>query len=189
MSDLFFNTLSEADTDFDGFYDGKQELVPDGTVFDVVVVDAFNGQEEGTAVQKCFVSVQVVQPGPYLGYKYRYNAKVYDVDATKRDRAMKNLQLLDVQAGSPLSKGKLPLTTENMHEHWVGAAFAKMKIGFIAADPNDPTSKDINFIQGFGYLREKLPQQTAQQQATQQTAQQPSQQAAQQPAPEDDVGF
>lgn len=158
MSDLFFNTLPEADTDFDGFYDGKQELVPDGTVFDVVVVDAFNGQEEGSAVQKCFVSVQVVDPGPYLGYKYRYNAKVYDIDATKRDRAMKNLQLLDVQAGSPLSKGKLPLTTENMHEHWVGAAFAKMKIGFIAANPEDPSSKDGNYIAGFGYLREKLPQ-------------------------------
>lgn len=185
MSDLFFNTLPEADTDFEGFYDGKQELVPDGTVFDVVVVDAFNGQEEGTAVQKCFVSVQVVQPGPYLGYKYRYNAKVYDIDATKRDRAMKNLQLLDVQAGSPLSKGKLPLTTENMHEHWVGAAFAKMKIGFMAAKPDEAGSKDSNYIAGFGYLREKLPQQHA----TQQTAQQTSQQEAKQPAPEDDVGF
>lgn len=185
MSDLFFNSLPEADTDFDGFYDGKQELVPEGTVFDVVVVDAFNGQEEGSAVQKCFVSVQVVEPGPYLGYKYRYNAKVYDIDATKRDRAMKNLQLLDVQAGSPLSKGKLPLTTENMHEHWVGAAFAKMKIGFIAANPEDPTSKDGNYIAGFGYLREKLPQ------AAPVKAEAVAEAAAQEKpsTPEDDIGF
>lgn len=185
MSDLFFNSLPEADTDFDGFYDGKQELVPDGTVFDVVVVDAFNGQEEGSAVQKCFVSVQVVEPGPYLGYKYRYNAKAYDIDATKRDRAMKNLQLLDVQAGSPLSKGKLSLTTENMHEHWVGAAFAKMKLGFIAADPNDPTSKDINFIQGFGYLREKLPQSAPVKSEAVSEASAPEKQAT----PDDDIGF
>lgn len=184
MSDLFFNTLPEADTDFDGFYDGKQELVPDGTVFDVVVVDAFNGQEEGSAVQKCFVSVQVVEPGPYLGYKYRYNAKVYDIDATKRDRAMKNLQLLDVQAGSPLSKGKLPLTTENMHEHWVGAAFAKMKIGFIAANPEDPSSKDGNYIAGFGYLREKLPQSApAKSEATETSAQE------KQVVDDSDIGF
>lgn len=185
MSDFFFNELPDADMGFEGFHDGKQELVADGTIFDVVVVDAFNGQEEGTAVQKFFVSVQVVTPGPYLGYKYRYNAKVYDIDATKRDRAKKNLQLLDIQAGAPLTKGKLAPTTENMHEHWVGAAFAKMKLGFIAADPNDPTSKDINFIQGFGYLREKLPQAAPVKSETVAEASAPEKPST----PEDDIGF
>lgn len=187
MSEFFLNVASDEDVGYEGFFDGQQKPIPDNTELEAVVIDGFNGIEEGKAVQTCFVQIAITTPGEFLGQKYRYQAKVYDMDATKRDRAMKNLQLLDTQAGSPLGKGKLPLTTENMQEHWVGAAHMRVKFGVII--PDDRPDEIINFVRGFGYLREKLPQQTAQQQATQQTAQQPSQQEAQQPAPEDDVGF
>ncbi len=169
MSDFFLGLATDDDLMYEGFLDGKQDLVPNDEELECVVTDGFIGVKEGEAVQVCFVSVSVTSPGPYLGYKFKYNAKIYDMDAAKRDRAMRNLTLLDTQAGAPLAKGKLPLTTENMQEHWVGASFARIKIGVYT--PEDPTKSPGNYIQGFGYLREKLPQNQA-------AAQQPQPQQA-----------
>lgn len=185
MSD--FLTLSLATEDelmYDGFLDGKQDLVPDNTELECVVTDAFIGVKEGEAIQVCFVAVTVTSPGPYLGYKFKYNAKVFDVDAAKRDRAMKNLTLLDTQAGAPLAKGKLPLTTENMLEHWVGVSFARIKMGVITPKQEEIEAGKTpgNYIQGFGFLREKLPQQTT-------TAKDGDKTAPQQPADEPEVDF
>ena len=159
MSDFFLGVATEDDIQFDGFFDGQQKLIPDGTELEVVVIDGFNGIEEGKAIQTCFVQVAVTTPGEFLGQKYKYNAKIYDMDAAKRDRAMKNLTLLDTQAGSPLGKGRLPLTTENIQEHWVGASNARVKVGVFQpeADERNPDPRPSNYIQGFGFLREKLP--------------------------------
>lgn len=164
MSDFFLGVATEDDIQFDGFFDGQQKLIPDGTELEVVVIDGFNGIEEGKAIQTCFVQVAVTTPGEFLGQKYKYNAKIYDMDAAKRDRAMKNLTLLDTQAGSPLGKGRLPLTTENIQEHWVGASNARVKVGVFQpeADERNPDPRPSNYIQGFGFLREKLPQQNVQ---------------------------
>lgn len=155
MSEFFLGLASEDDIQFDGFYDGQQKVIPEGTELEGVVIDGFNGIEEGKAVQTCFVQVAVTTPGEFLGQKYRYQAKIYDMDAAKRDRAMKNLTLLDTQAGSPLGKGRLPLTTENIQEHWVGASNMRIKFGLMVAEDD---GREINFIRGFGFLREKLPQ-------------------------------
>lgn len=155
MSEFFLGLASEDDIQFDGFYDGQQKVIPEGTELEGVVIDGFNGIEEGKAVQTCFVQIAVTTPGDFLGQKYRYQAKIYDMDAAKRDRAMKNLTLLDTQAGSPLGKGRLPLTTENIQEHWVGASNMRIKFGLMVAEDD---GREINFIRGFGFLREKLPQ-------------------------------
>lgn len=155
MSDfLTLDVLSDDEMMYEGFLDGKQDLVPDNTELECVVTDAFIGVKEGEAVQVCFVAVSITTPGPYLGYKFKYNAKVFDVDAAKRDKAKKNLSLLDAQAGYPLGKGKLPLTTDNMIEHWSGVSFARVKIGVFV--PDDETKSTGNYIQGFGFLREKM---------------------------------
>lgn len=164
MSEFFLGVATEDDIQFEGFFDGQQKLIPEGTELEVVVIDGFNGIEEGKAIQTCLVQVAVTTPGEFLGQKYKYNAKIYDMDAAKRDRALKNLTLLDTQAGSPLGKGRLPLTTENIQEHWVGASNARVKMGVFQpeADDRNPYPRPSNYIQGFGYLREKLPQQNVQ---------------------------
>lgn len=159
MSEFFLGVASDDEMQFDGFYDGQQKTIPDNTELEGVVIDGFNGIEEGKAIQTCFVQVAITTPGEFLGQKYKYNAKIYDMDAAKRDRAMKNLTLLDTQAGSPLGKGRLPLTTENIQEHWVGASNMRIKFGLtVMEDEQTGAAREINFIRGFGYLREKLPQ-------------------------------
>lgn len=162
MSEFFLGVASDDEIQFDGFYDGQQKTIPDNTELEGVVIDGFNGIEEGKAIQTCFVQVAITTPGEFLGQKYKYNAKIYDMDAAKRDRAMKNLTLLDTQAGSPLGKGRLPLTTENIQEHWVGASNMRIKFGLtVMEDEQTGAAREINFIRGFGYLREKLPQNKA----------------------------
>lgn len=168
MSEFFLGVMDEEETGYDGFFDGQQKTIPENTELECVVIDGFNGIEEGKAVQACFVQVAITTPGEFLGQKYRYQAKIYDMDAAKRDRAMKNLTLLDTQAGSPLGKGKLPLTTENMQEHWVGASHARIKFGLLVSEDD---GREINFVRGFGFLREKLPQPAA---AVQQATEQPA---------------
>lgn len=159
MSEFFLGVASDDEMQFDGFYDGQQKTIPENTELEGVVIDGFNGIEEGKAIQTCFVQVAITTPGEFLGQKYKYNAKIYDMDAAKRDRAMKNLTLLDTQAGSPLGKGRLPLTTENIQEHWVGASNMRIKFGLtVMEDEQTGAAREINFIRGFGYLREKLPQ-------------------------------
>lgn len=178
MSEFFLGQASEEEMMYDGFLDGKQDLVPADSELECVVTDAFIGMKEGESIMICQISISITSPGPYLGYKFRYNAKVFDNDASKRDRAFKNLTLLDTQAGSPLAKGKLPMTTENMQEHWVGASFARVKIGVIPVTDEERAAGKTpgNWVQGFGFLREKLPQQNTQQVvtggATAETAQQ-----------------
>lgn len=156
MSEFFLGVLNDEDIGFEGYYDGQQKTIPDNTELEAVVIDGFNGIEEGKAVQTCFVQIAITTPGEFLGQKYRYQAKIYDMDAAKRDRAMKNLTLLDTQAGSPLGKGRLPLTTENIQEHWVGASNMRVKFGLMIAEDD---GKEINFVRGFGFLRDKLPKQ------------------------------
>lgn len=172
MSEFFLGVASDDEMQFDGFYDGQQKTIPDNTELEGVVIDGFNGIEEGKAIQTCFVQVAITTPGEFLGQKYKYNAKIYDMDAAKRDRAMKNLTLLDTQAGSPLGKGRLPLTTENIQEHWVGASNMRIKFGLtVMEDEQTGAAREINFIRGFGYLREKLPQKHAAVQQPQQPQQ------------------
>lgn len=183
MSEFFLGVASDDEIQFDGFYDGQQKTIPDNTELEGVVIDGFNGIEEGKAIQTCFVQVAITTPGEFLGQKYKYNAKIYDMDAAKRDRAMKNLTLLDTQAGSPLGKGRLPLTTENIQEHWVGASNMRIKLGLtVMEDEQTGAAREINFIRGFGYLREKLPQK----QAAVQQPQQPQQSVPQNSSVADD---
>ena len=174
--------MNNQDQNYEGFFDGQNAIVPDNAELDVVVIDGFVGIEEGKSQQVCFINVSITTPGEFFGQKYKYNAKIFDMDANKRDMAMKNLGVLDAQAGFPLTNGRLELTTENICECWGGKAEARMKMGLLIAtedmggnkllDENgDETTRSINFVRGFAYLREKMikePQQaTAQEQQTQ----------------------
>ncbi len=194
--------MNEQDVNYEGFFDGQNAIVPDNTELDVVVIDGFVGIEEGKSQQVCFINVSITTPGEFFGQKYKYNAKIYDMDANKRDLAMKNLGVLDAQAGFPLTNGKLQLSTENICDHWGMKAEAKMKMGLMIAtedmggnkllDENgDETTRSINFVRGFAYLRDKMrqaPSKEAKQEAPAQTAQayaEPSKQALE----SDDIDF
>lgn len=153
MSGLFLNQVSQEDLEYDGFFDGQNKIIPEGTELNAIVTGGFNGIEEGKAVQSCYINFVISTPGEFYNQKYRYNAKVYDMDAGKRDLAMKNLSVLDAQAGFPLSHGRLELTTENIEDHWVGNAHMRVKFGLLVAEDD---GREINFVRGFGYLREKM---------------------------------
>lgn len=153
MSGLFLNQVSQEDLEYDGFFDGQNKIIPEGTELNAIVTGGFNGIEEGKAVQSCYINFVISTPGEFYNQKYRYNAKVYDMDAGKRDLAMKNLSVLDAQAGFPLSHGRLELTTENIEDHWVGKAHMRVKFGLLVAEDD---GREINFVRGFGYLREKM---------------------------------
>ena len=66
---------------------------------------------------------------------------------------MRDLEREDAQAGFSLSHGRLELTTENIEEHWVGNAHMRVKFGLLVAEDD---GREINFVRGFGYLREKM---------------------------------
>lgn len=157
MSGLFLSQVSQEDLEYDGFFDGQNKIVPEGFEASAIVTGGFNGIEEGKAIQSCYINFVLTTPGEFYGQKYRYNAKVYDMDAAKRDLAMKNLSVLDAQAGFPLSHGRLELTTENIEEHWAGKANMRVKFGLmVAQDDGRGDGREINFVRGFGYLREKM---------------------------------
>lgn len=190
MSGLFLNPIAQEDLDYEGFFDGQNKIIPEGTELNALVTGGFNGIEEGKAVQACLINFVITTPGEFYGQKYRYNAKVYDMDASKRDLAMKNLSVLDAQAGFPLSQGRLELTTDNIEEYWVGKSHMRVKFGLLV-DEDD--GREINFVRGFGYLREKMVQ-SAGQQTSQEVVTQAQQSVQQQyqgtPVDSDtDIGF
>ena len=193
----FFQPAAQQDTNYDGFYDGQNKVVPDNSEFEFAVTDGFCGIEEGKSQQVCMINLVITTPGEFCGQKYRYNAKLYDMDASKRDLAMKNLGVLDAQAGFPLTNGQMDLTTENIQDYWAGSAEARVKFGMFI---DEEDGREINFVRGFAYDRAKMrkPAVAGQQQATQQAGQQVDQQQAsgpayadpaQQAAVEDDIDF
>lgn len=202
MSNMFLAPMSEQDEQYEGFFDGQNLTVPDNTELEVVVIDGFVGIEEGKSQQVCFINISVTTPGEFFGQKYKYNAKIYDMDANKRDLAMRNLGVLDAQAGHPMTNGQLPLTTENIEEHWSMKSEARIKMGlFISTtdangnelvdEQGNPATNHINFIRGFAYNREKMIRQAGSSNEPQQTAEQQGQQQQQQSQDqlEDDIDF
>ncbi len=161
MSGFFLNQPSQEDINYDGFFDGQNLTIPDNTELTVAVTDGFVGIEEGKSLQVCVINVVVTTAGEFFGQKYKYNAKIYDQDASKRDLAMRNLGVLDAQAGFPMTNGQVELTTESIKDLWAGTAEARVKFGLFLTDPEgepDGQAREINFIRGFGYLREKMVQ-------------------------------
>lgn len=165
----FFEPIDNSELEFDGFYDGQQRTIPDNHEATALVYDGFNGMEEGKATQACYINI-VLTSGEFKGQKYRYNAKIYDPDAGKRDQAKKNLQVVDAQAGFPMTDGRLDLTEENIQKYWVNKAEVRVRMGLLIGEDD---GKEINFVRGFGYLREKMLPRRSMQQAQVQQSQQP----------------
>lgn len=167
MSNMFLNPLSQDDLGYEGFFDGQNKTIPDNTELEFVVTDGFIGIEEGKSQQVCMINIAITTPGEFYGQKYRYNAKIYDMDANKRDLAMRNLGVLDAQAGFPMTNGQLPLTTENVQELWANISNARVKFSCFnptnqqTGEPeleSDGSLKMINSVRGFAYDRAKMVQ-------------------------------
>ena len=159
MTGIFLGDPSSIDTQYEGFYDGQNKTIPNDTELSIAVTDGFVGIEEGKSLQVCVINIVITSEGEFFGQKYKYNAKIFDQDAGKRDLAMRNLGVLDAQAGFPMTNGQLELTTENIQEYWAGVSEARVKFGLFMTDPEgepDNISREINFVRGFGYLREKM---------------------------------
>ena len=159
MSGFFLNQPSQDDIQYDGFFDGQNLTIPNDTELTIAVTDGFVGIEEGKSLQVCMINIVVTSPGEFFGQKYKYNAKIYDMDASKRDLASRNLGVLDAQAGFPMTNDQVELTTESIQNLWAGTAEARVKFGLFITDPDgepDGVSREINFVRGFGYLREKM---------------------------------
>ena len=159
MSGFFLNQPTADDIEYEGFFDGQNLTIPDNTELTIAVTDGFVGIEEGKSLQVCVINVVVTTAGEFFGQKYKYNAKTFDMDASKRDLAMRNLGVLDAQAGFPMTSGHIELSTESIQQHWAGTAEARVKFGLFLTDPEgepDGVGREINFVRGFGYLREKM---------------------------------
>ena len=193
MSGLFLQQQNQEDLNYDGFYDGQNLPVPDNTELTCAVTGGFVGIEEGKSLQVCMVNVVVTSAGEFFGQKYKYNAKIYDMDAGKRDLAMRNLGVLDAQAGFPMTNGQVELSTDSIEQHWVGNSEARVKFGLFMTDPDgepDGVAREINFIRGFGYLREKMVQAGGQQQVEQKTVDTSAEEDHQyEQSPDEDIDF
>lgn len=149
----FFKPVTARDLEFSGFYDGQNRTIPEGTELTAVIYDGFNGVEEGKGVQVCHLNISVTTEGEFFGQKYKYNAKIYDMDAGKRDLAMRNLQVVDAQAGLPMTTHGMDLTTESIKTYWAGRSEVRVKFGLMISEQD---GREINFVRGFGYYREKM---------------------------------
>ncbi len=169
---FYLQALSQTEQNYDGFFDGQQKTIPDQTVLTVGVIDGFNGYQEGRSLAECWIKVKVLTEGEYYGQVYRYNAKIYDMDAGKRDLAMKNLGVIDRSVGFPLTKQQLPLDQESINECWSFKAKVRAKFGLLIGDDG----KEINFVRGFAHVTP--------------TAEQPAPAPAPAPSAEsEDIGF
>ena len=165
---MFFNKAQdESEIDYDGFFDGQNKTIPDNTELNMAVTGGFEGIEDGKALRVCFVNFIITTEGEFFGQKYKFNAKVFDNDAAVRDRARQNLGVLDAQAGFPMTIKEIEPTTESIEQYWVGASEARVKFGMFVSTENadgspkldadgGPIAEEINFVRGFGYLREKM---------------------------------
>ncbi len=145
---FYLQALSQNEQSYEGFFDGQQKTIPDQTVLTVGIIDGFNGYQEGRSLAECWLKVKVLTEGEYYGQVYRYNAKIYDMDAGKRDLAMKNLGVVDRSVGFPLTKGQLPLDQESINENWAFKAKVRAKFGLLIGDDG----KEVNFIRGFAHV-------------------------------------
>ena len=167
MSGLFLSQPKPEDLEYAGFFDGQNLTIPDETETTIAVTGGFVGIEEGKSLQVCVINIVITEQGEFFGQKYKYNAKIYDMDAGKRDLAMRNLGVLDAQAGFPMTSGHIELSTESIEQCWTGKVEARVKFGMLISDKDmqgnlkldqhgEPKVDYINFVRGFGYLREKM---------------------------------
>ena len=184
MSMNFFQTSNEInldEIDENQFFDGKQKIIPNDTVLQFEVKDCFFGRPDGESLMKCFINV-VITEGEFKGQVYRFNAKLWDMNAKNIDKAKSNLGVLDAQAGFPMGHNGFDMNTQNLNYHWAGiqfndqtgefdkvkpAARGKLKMGLMISTENfdgspkldaegNEAPEEINFIQGFAYDRSTM---------------------------------
>ena len=171
--------MTEEQLNYEGFFDGQNKTIPDNTELKFEVVDCFHGMND-QGLMACYVNLKIVE-GEFAGQLYKYNAKLWDMNAQKRDKSATNLSVLDAQAGLPMTTHQIPLSTESMNQYWAGLtegengdliqtgkpvrARLKMQLMLSTEDFNgnkhldengDETTQPINWISGFAYSREDM---------------------------------
>lgn len=121
---IFLERLSAQDEQRDGFFDGRQKLIPDGTELEVTVVSGFFGQREGAALMSAELNIVVTERGEFFGQIHMWRPKVYDMNEQRSEIARKNLALFDFFVGYPIASGGHPLTDETIAHFWAGKAKA-----------------------------------------------------------------
>ncbi|MGL4735724.1 MAG: hypothetical protein ACRCWB_11725 [Enterovibrio sp.] len=189
---IFLPRLSQEDLAYDGFLDGQQRLIPDGTALEITVIGGHVGlKKETDAIMTAEIAVRVSEQGEFFGQEYTWRPKAFDTDPRKSDLAKKNLAYLDYSVGSPIINGGLTLNRDTIEACWSGKAKAialfRTTESIIAAkkakalergeEPED--AEPTNFIGGLKLIHPSQPvQQPMQQQQYQ--SQQPVQQPVQQ---------
>jgi len=176
---MFLKPMTEEQLNYEGFFDGQNKTIPDNTELKFEVVDCFHGMND-QGLMACYVNLKIVE-GEFAGQLYKYNAKLWDMNAQKRDKSATNLSVLDAQAGLPMTTHQIPLSTESMNQYWAGLtegengdliqtgkpvrARLKMQLMLSTEDFNgnkhldengDETTQPINWISGFAYSREDM---------------------------------
>ena len=115
---MLLQPMTEEQLNYEGFFDGQNEIIPDNTELKFEVVDCFHGMNEN-GMMECYVNVKITE-GEFAGQLYKYNAKLWDMNAQKRDKSATNLSVLDAQAGFPMTTHQVALSTESMNQYWAG---------------------------------------------------------------------
>ena len=188
MSDHSINSrnIDWQGMDEDNYFDGRKKIIPDGTVLECEITDGYTGPEIGKVTMVCSVWLRVVSDCEFKGQTYKFSPKIYDNDATKRDRGNMHLDVIDAAAGDPLTNGGLELTTENMQAYWAGTVL-RVKFGFIKPENEGDTGN--NFIAGVALTLADLAKRKAEsmkQSKPQRQPKQPAQQPMQQPEYEEE---
>ena len=150
--ELAMQRMSPEFLQYDGFFDSTQKIIPDGSDIGMLVTGGFLGVPEGKAINICRIDLVVVEKGDYYGQKYKYNAKIFDIEKPKQQAAWTNLMCLDAQAGFPLSNYKMQPSTEAFEQHWAGIAHVRACVGLFISEEG----KEINYIKSFRFWREKM---------------------------------
>ena len=182
---FFDNVLSENDLHQDEIFDGRNKIIPEGTILSCLVTGGFHGIYEGQANMAVDIYLQVAEQGKFFDQAYTFAPKLYPKATQKNpekaiNNAKKQLAVIDAQAGFPMTDGRLDLTTENIEALWARKAYIRVEFGYMLQETNMdgspilddqgmPTTREINFIRGIGYDRAKMiqPGQESQEQAQQ----------------------
>ena len=115
---------------FENINDFSYDAESQGQELTCLITGGFVGIQRGESVMSCIIDFVVTTPGEFFGQKYKYNAKIYDMDASKRDLAMRNLAIIGMSSELRINE-QSDITTESIKKHWAGKVRARVSsLGF-----------------------------------------------------------
>ncbi len=150
-----FGSLSATDFNEGNFFDGAQDIVPDGTVTLCVVDSGTAEVPAGKAKKSIRLNFKVCESigedrkpvkSKYHGYKIAKNfSELLDLSANndKKEKLGHMIQVVDYQAGSPMASLDLDideLNSDHISDYWKGAKVL-LKWGVFVPKPNEETGQ------------------------------------------------